>query len=138
MPSRFGLPKGDARRAGGPGSRSREGRTQPLARALDASGRAVDRVTPDLLDWAPRPGEFTCGEIIRHLAGAERVIEFLDEEPSVQERKGAISLARARGHVEFDSVRFSYPGNEREALSDVSFEVGPGEVGGVLHVVAHT
>jgi ABC-type multidrug transport system fused ATPase/permease subunit len=25
-------------------------------------------------------------------------------------------------------VRFSYPGNEREALSDVSFEVGPGEV----------
>jgi ABC-type multidrug transport system fused ATPase/permease subunit len=30
--------------------------------------------------------------------------------------------------VEFDSVSFSYPGNEREALSDVSFEVGPGEV----------
>jgi ATP-binding cassette, subfamily B, bacterial len=61
-------------------------------------------------------------------AGAERVIEFLDEEPSVGERKGAISLARARGHVEFDSVSFSYPGNEKEALSDVSFEVAPGEV----------
>jgi ATP-binding cassette, subfamily B, bacterial len=61
-------------------------------------------------------------------AGAERVIEFLDEEPSVRERKGAISLARARGHVEFDSVSFSYPGNEKEALSDVSFEVAPGEV----------
>src|ERR671916_564632 len=61
-------------------------------------------------------------------AGAERVIEFLDEEPSVRERKGAISLARARGHVEFDSVSFSYPGSEREALTDVSFEVAPGEV----------
>ena len=61
-------------------------------------------------------------------AGAERVIEFLDEEPSVRERKGAISLARARGHVEFDSVSFSYPGKKREALSDVTFEVGPGEV----------
>jgi ATP-binding cassette, subfamily B, bacterial len=61
-------------------------------------------------------------------AGAERVIEFLDEEPSVRERKWAISLARARGHVEFDSVSFSYPGNEKEALSDVSFEVAPGEV----------
>ncbi|MCI0459650.1 MAG: DinB family protein [Gemmataceae bacterium] len=36
------------------------------------TGLAVDRVTPELLDWAPRPGEFTCGEIIRHLAGAER------------------------------------------------------------------
>lgn len=34
------------------------------------TGTAVDRVTPELLDWAPRPGEFTCGEIIRHLAGA--------------------------------------------------------------------
>jgi len=32
----------------------------------------VDRVTPETLDWAPRSGEFTCGEIIRHLAGAER------------------------------------------------------------------
>jgi len=33
---------------------------------------AVDRVEPGLLDWAPRPGEMTCGEIVRHLAGAER------------------------------------------------------------------
>src|SRR5512144_2639320 len=33
---------------------------------------AVDRVGPELLDWAPRPGEMTCGEIVRHLAGAER------------------------------------------------------------------
>jgi uncharacterized damage-inducible protein DinB len=32
----------------------------------------VDLVTPPLLEWAPRPGELTCGEIIRHLAGAER------------------------------------------------------------------
>ncbi|HEU4494503.1 MAG TPA: ABC transporter ATP-binding protein [Rubrobacteraceae bacterium] len=61
-------------------------------------------------------------------AGAERVIEFLDEEPSVREREGAISLARARGHVEFDSVSFSYPDSEKEALTDVSFEVAPGEV----------
>ena len=32
----------------------------------------VDRVRPDLLDWVPRAGEFSCGDIIRHLAGAER------------------------------------------------------------------
>ena len=61
-------------------------------------------------------------------AGAERIIEFLDEEPSVREREDALALTLARGYVEFDSVRFSYPGNEREALSDVTFEVGPGEV----------
>ena len=61
-------------------------------------------------------------------AGSERVIEFLDQKPSVMEQEDAFTLKRARGHVEFDSVRFSYPGNERDALSDVSFEVGPGEV----------
>lgn len=33
---------------------------------------AVDRVTPGILDWAPRPGALDCGTIIRHLAGAER------------------------------------------------------------------
>ena len=41
----------------------------------------VDRVTPDLIDWAPRAGEFTCGEIVRHLAGAERfyVAKVIDD-----------------------------------------------------------
>src|SRR5918998_1085797 len=61
-------------------------------------------------------------------AGAERVMEFFDQKPLVTEPEGAFTLNVPRGHVEFDSVRFSYPGNEREALSDVSFEVGPGEV----------
>src|ERR687893_1649044 len=61
-------------------------------------------------------------------AGAERVMEFFDQNPSVTEKDDAFALNLPRGHVEFDSVRFSYPGNEREALSDVSFEVGPGEV----------
>src|SRR5215211_907207 len=61
-------------------------------------------------------------------AGAERVMEFFDQKPSVTEQEDALALNLPRGHVEFDSVRFSYPGSEREALSDVSFEVGPGEV----------
>src|SRR3712207_1935956 len=49
-------------------------------------------------------------------AGAERVIEFLDEKPSVGDKTWARPLRRARGIVEFDSVRFGYPGSEREAL----------------------
>jgi ABC-type multidrug transport system fused ATPase/permease subunit len=61
-------------------------------------------------------------------AGAERVMEFFDQKPSVTEQEGAFTLNLPQGHVEFDSVHFSYPGNEREALSDVAFEVGPGEV----------
>src|SRR5215210_1419329 len=61
-------------------------------------------------------------------AGAERVIEFFDQKPSVVEQEGAFKLTLPQGHVEFDSVGFSYPGYGREALSDVTFEVGPGEV----------
>jgi ATP-binding cassette, subfamily B, bacterial len=61
-------------------------------------------------------------------AGAERVIEVFDQKPSVTEQEGAFTLTLPQGHVEFDSVRFSYPGKKREALTDVAFEVGPGEV----------
>ena len=32
---------------------------------------AVDRLTPELAGWRPRPDEFTAGAIVRHLAGAE-------------------------------------------------------------------
>ena len=60
-------------------------------------------------------------------AGAERIIEFLDEEPSVTEREGAVELGWAEGRVEFDGVSFGYPGKERSALEGVSFCVGPGE-----------
>jgi subfamily B ATP-binding cassette protein MsbA len=60
-------------------------------------------------------------------AGAERIIEFLDEEPSVTERAGAVDLGRAEGRVEFDGVSFGYPGKDAPALEDVSFSVGPGE-----------
>jgi len=33
---------------------------------------AVDRVTPPLAAYKPRPEEWTCAEIVRHLTGAER------------------------------------------------------------------
>src|SRR5215203_1059860 len=63
-------------------------------------------------------------------AGAERVIEFFDQKPSVKEKEDAYTLEHAKGHIEFDSVNFRYPGKKRKgrALSKVSFEVGPGEV----------
>jgi ATP-binding cassette, subfamily B, bacterial len=61
-------------------------------------------------------------------AGAERIIEFLDEEPSVRESKNAVDLGPARGRVEFDAATFGYPGTRKETLSDISFGVAPGEV----------
>ena len=61
-------------------------------------------------------------------AGAERIIEFLDQKPSVRERGSAVTLRRAYGRIEFDAVSFRYPETERAALSGVSFGVGPGEI----------
>jgi ABC-type multidrug transport system fused ATPase/permease subunit len=59
-------------------------------------------------------------------AGAERIIELLDERPAVRERSGAVRLGRARGSVVFDDVAFGYPGTGRETLHGVSFAVEPG------------
>src|SRR5215212_9144083 len=53
-------------------------------------------------------------------AGAERIIELLDETPSVAEHARARPLGRARGSVRFDGVSFSYPRGARPALDGLS------------------
>jgi ABC-type multidrug transport system fused ATPase/permease subunit len=60
-------------------------------------------------------------------AGAERVIEVLDQQPAVAERNGAQVLDSPGGSVVFDGVSFHYPDTQRPALDDVSFAVAPGE-----------
>lgn len=60
-------------------------------------------------------------------AAAERIIEVLDERPAVVDRRHAVSLGRAHGHVEFRDVTFAYGESPRAALADVSFVVEPGE-----------
>jgi ATP-binding cassette subfamily B protein len=61
-------------------------------------------------------------------AGAERVIEFLDQKPAIKERPQAYPLHRARGMVEFDTVSFRYPDTGKSAVDELSFRVGPGDV----------
>ena len=34
--------------------------------------RLVQCIRPEDLEWAPAPGRFTCGDVVRHLAGIER------------------------------------------------------------------
>ena len=60
-------------------------------------------------------------------AGAERVIELLDEQPAVTDRPDARDLRRARGVVTVDGVSYRYPDTDRDAVDDVSFTVAPGE-----------
>ncbi len=60
-------------------------------------------------------------------AGAERIIELLEERPSVVDRPDAVALTDVRGRVRLDGVSFRYPGAARDALSDVSLCIEPGE-----------
>jgi ATP-binding cassette, subfamily B, bacterial len=61
------------------------------------------------------------------LAGAERVIELLDEQPRVTDRPGARRLGLVRGEVVLDRVGFSYPGAEGPALEGIDLRIAPGE-----------
>jgi ABC-type multidrug transport system fused ATPase/permease subunit len=65
-------------------------------------------------------------------ASAERVIEVLDERPSVIEQPNARRLRRVHGLIDFHDVSFAYPSAERPALQRISFRVEPGEVLAVL------
>jgi ABC-type multidrug transport system fused ATPase/permease subunit len=65
--------------------------------------------------------------IFKALAGAERVIELLEERPRVRDKPGADQLARARGVVELEGVGFRYPDAAEPALADVTLRAAPGE-----------
>jgi ATP-binding cassette subfamily B protein len=60
-------------------------------------------------------------------AAAERIIEMLDQRPSVAESPSAAELGRAKGRLELDHVTFRYPETEQNAVSGVSLDVDPGE-----------
>jgi ATP-binding cassette, subfamily B, bacterial len=60
-------------------------------------------------------------------AGAERVIELLDQQPEVDERPDARSLTRVSGRITLESVTYRYPGSRQDALHDVSVTVQPGQ-----------
>jgi ABC-type multidrug transport system fused ATPase/permease subunit len=65
--------------------------------------------------------------IFKAAAGAERVIELLDERPRIADRPNARRLERAAGVVELDAVGFTYPGAVRPALRDVTLRADPGQ-----------
>jgi ATP-binding cassette, subfamily B, bacterial len=101
--------------------------------------------------WALSSGRLTLGELLVFLtfltqlygpvrslsalandlfsasAGAERIIELLDEEPKVADRPGATPLGDAVGHIEFGAVSYTYDGATRPAVNDVSLEVAAGQ-----------
>lgn len=65
-------------------------------------------------------------ELQKAMAAAESVFGLMDRpgEPNAGHRR----LGRARGHVAYRGVSFTYPGAERPALDAVTFEAQPGQM----------
>ena len=61
----------------------------------------------------------------RGLAAADSIFTFLDE--SEEPDTGKQALSQTRGGLAFRDVAFRYPGAERDALSDLTFDVQPGQ-----------
>jgi ATP-binding cassette subfamily B protein/subfamily B ATP-binding cassette protein MsbA len=60
-------------------------------------------------------------------ASAERVIDFLDEKPTINDPTHPRPLPRAVGTVRFDHVSFTYPAAEDPALTEINIHVEPGQ-----------
>ncbi len=61
------------------------------------------------------------------VASAERVFEFIDVEPAVTDKPGALALAPLRETLAFENVRFSYDG-KTDVLRGLDFRVRKGEM----------
>jgi ABC-type multidrug transport system fused ATPase/permease subunit len=57
---------------------------------------------------------------------------LLAREPEVVERPDAITLPRVHGRVTYRDASFRYPSRQKDAVSDVSFDVRPGEKVGIV------
>lgn len=69
--------------------------------------------------------------INRATSSAHRVFEVLDSEPEVRDAPEPVRLEPVRGRVTFENVTFGYDG-VRQVLRDISFDVKPGELIGLV------
>ena len=73
------------------------------------------------------------GQISAANASATRVMQVLDSEPEVQNRRSALAPERITGRVAFENVSFSYHDDGGDpVLRDVSFTAEPGETVAIL------
>ncbi len=79
--------------------------------------------------WSPiRNLASLYNKIVNNISGAERIFDILDTEPEIGDAAGAQEIPPIEGWVEFEHVSFAYPDEpERAVLSDVSFDIRPGE-----------
>jgi ABC-type multidrug transport system fused ATPase/permease subunit len=73
----------------------------------------------------------TIGSLQDRFTSLEIAFDLLDTEPEIRDAPGAVAIGRAMGSIRFENVCFRYD-QRRATLEDVSFEVEPGEVVGIV------
>jgi len=69
----------------------------------------------------------------RGVAGADSLFTIMDEQD--EEESGTLEVARVRGDVRFDAVRFSYGDEDGNVIDNVSVSIGAGKT---LAIVGHS
>lgn len=84
-----------------------------------------------MLHWPLQWAGQVSGSIGQAVVGVERTFEILDAPTEPYQDPSALSMPRAIGRVAFRAVTFGYlPG--KSVLSDISFDVAPGETIGIV------
>ncbi len=65
-------------------------------------------------------------------ASGERLLEILEDEDEVEEKKEALQVEKLSGKVEFDHVTLRYGNDENAALNNISFKARPGQTIGLI------
>jgi ATP-binding cassette subfamily B protein len=63
---------------------------------------------------------------------ADRIVEVLDTEPSIEPPARPVTTLPTPGTLRFDAVSFAYPGAESPVLRGVSFEAMPGQTVAII------
>jgi ATP-binding cassette, subfamily B, multidrug efflux pump len=65
-------------------------------------------------------------------ASGERLLEVLEADEEIEEKRGALQIEKLSGDVEFNNVTLRYGDDENEALYDITFKARPGQTIGLI------
>lgn len=85
--------------------------------------------------WEPinRMGQMY-NQLLVAMASSERIFEFMDEEPNIADKPGAVELPTIQGDIRFKHVVFEYE-KGRQALKGIDLDAEPGQS---IALVGHT
>ncbi|UYZ23439.1 ABC transporter ATP-binding protein [Mesobacillus jeotgali] len=65
-------------------------------------------------------------------ASGERLLEILEADEEIEEKRGALQVEKLSGDVEFNDVTLRYGDDENEALYNITFKACPGQTIGLI------